>query len=1633
MIQRLLNPHIILKITLILTTLLLLPTSSWANVKFQTTGAPFKPDGAPTQGTQKYEWNVNRSSSKWEISFGTSLTLTDTGFKANLYDTSTNRSVSISGFTRPTSGTCKIKKISLSGSNLSNCNITTKIGDSYEFQRSETTGDFSPNGNDTYYQWDNNSSSINITIARNNSDVEITVSSITVEVTDIDDDNTEFRWPASVNEFNFNQESNSLTVNAGLLQQFSYPLELSEYTGVTAASTSRNVTYSSSEQQIATIDDNGKITLRKVGATVITATVNGNDDYRYTNGHKEYSFTLNSQFQGPTLSLGPGLQSFGSPIYMTYPGDYNAVSIKYKWKGESELNYDPENPPTVKAGELTAWGEITNNGTIIKSEEVTATYVASYDITIAGTAVTSNNAGNILSGGVNNEKVRYYQETNTLTLKGAVLTDDIICNTTSLFIDIQGHNTITTNGKPAITTTLETSSPTITIMSSSETKGSLVLKNTSTGTPCGGVFRGPSTSITVKTADPIATLLPTDQGYLTSDTTHIAAFGEYYDLTVGNYKVGNINATDILGDGKAIYNPSSQTLSLNGVTIPRIQCTAEHPLIIEISGTNTVGMMSGSGDENNTLTITKKKGDSSSASLDVDTKGQVLDGMSPICHFSKCTWDDGLYLDAYTYTYNNDVPEKTSIYGVYYGKKGNNYNFISPTGDNIGGLTFSETQPTATPSIWVSGLQPNGNGKFITGNDSIVGVWFNASKNTLTLNAANSLGNGGNIISSLPNLTINMVGGQTDMGGSRIISSNPKATLTFTTEKNNPGYLSNSLGDNNLPWQGFAGDPTFENKLVYLPNHDSQFIKVLEAPSINYSYSNSNGLLEFGGLSDGYGNNSFDCHYTITYAEGDPDQGSVSVLESSVQKSLKPCTITAYVEFTDIFNKTTQSDIATAKYFGLETEELTVPYQASVNAPAVFPALPEGVTVSYRNKTDATPTNPIDANGVININGLGTDLYYASTTGFSDDRCYEGENGEMIFILNEVEPIADIPTCELGQFSLTVEPMDLKDVTIEDISNQTYTGSEIHPKPVVKNGNLVLQEAKTADDGDYTISYSNNIAAALATAENAPTVTITGKGNYTGTATKTFTITAKSLEEAKVTLADDKSEFTYNEAANVPTITQVSLTEETGATLQLTAGTDYTLSYVKVNGETEEAIEADKVINAGSYKMILTGKGNFSGTKAIPFTITPRAITNLTFNLSATSFTYNGEAQKPTVTVQFEETELEASKGTTKTIPTTDYDLTFSGECINAGTYSVSASLKGNYSGSGDGPSFTITKATISPKVTLAGWTYGATANTPSVSGNTGNGEVTYAYKLQNEAESAFAAAVPTNAGAYTVKASIAATANYEAAVDTAHFTIAKDDITPTVTLEGWTYGSTPNKPEVKGNTGNGAETITYKAEGTDVFTSEVPTAVGTHTVKVTIAETANYNGGEATATFTIINSTFNAAKDITFAEGQTYASFYSSSEDLELPESGIAVYMITGIEGNTLITQAVSYIPKATPVLIEKTETAVEVKEPSEIGTNMLKYATENVSTDGTLYILYNGEYVKATGTIPQGKCYLKPTKPSGSRRLTIGHNNGTTGISNFDVETGTDRWYDLNGQRINKPQKKGLYIKNGKKIIVK
>ncbi len=191
---------------------------------------------------------------------------------------------------------------------------------------------------------------------------------------------------------------------------------------------------------------------------------------------------------------------------------------------------------------------------------------------------------------------------------------------------------------------------------------------------------------------------------------------------------------------------------------------------------------------------------------------------------------------------------------------------------------------------------------------------------------------------------------------------------------------------------------------------------------------------------------------------------------------------------------------------------------------------------------------------------------------------------------------------------------------------------------------------------------------------------------------------------------------------------------------------------------------------------------------------------------------------------------------------------------------------------------YTIAKADIAPDVSISGWTYGQTANTPLVGGNTGGGTETITYAAKGSTD--FSATVPTNAGEYTVKAKVDATNNYNGGEATADFTISRASITPTVSINGWTYGQTANTPLVGGNTGGGTETITYAVRGSTDFSATVPANAGDYTVKYTVAESTNYNGGETTADFTISKATVTViANDMSKTYGAADPVFtYTSS-----------------------------------------------------------------------------------------------------------------------------------------------------------
>ena len=206
-------------------------------------------------------------------------------------------------------------------------------------------------------------------------------------------------------------------------------------------------------------------------------------------------------------------------------------------------------------------------------------------------------------------------------------------------------------------------------------------------------------------------------------------------------------------------------------------------------------------------------------------------------------------------------------------------------------------------------------------------------------------------------------------------------------------------------------------------------------------------------------------------------------------------------------------------------------------------------------------------------------------------------------------------------------------------------------------------------------------------------------------------------------------------------------------------------------------------------------------------------------------------------------------------------------------------------------------------------------------------------------------------------------------------------------------------------------------------------------------------NNAAFQASYTLtVSKIFN---DVTFADGQNYATYYNGSDDMTVPE-GLTAYLVTGTSGNSVVTYQINYLPKNVPLLLEKSATAGSTLTnttysgtgltDAEKNSNLLQHAEGNLPvaniTGGTPYVLYKNEFVKATGTISADHCYMLITNNAPTRGFySIGDgSDDSTDIEGieFENEEVSDEWYDLQGRRIAKPTKAGLYIVNGKKVVI-
>ena len=159
----------------------------------------------------------------------------------------------------------------------------------------------------------------------------------------------------------------------------------------------------------------------------------------------------------------------------------------------------------------------------------------------------------------------------------------------------------------------------------------------------------------------------------------------------------------------------------------------------------------------------------------------------------------------------------------------------------------------------------------------------------------------------------------------------------------------------------------------------------------------------------------------------------------------------------------------------------------------------------------------------------------------------------------------------------TAEIPALSRISISKASVTLSTSTYAYDGKAKKPGVTVKLNGKTLKNGtDYTVSYSNNTKVGTAK------VTITGKGNYTGSVSKTYSI-KNNFKKATISGISNKSYTGKN-------ITQSITVKYNGKTLK--NGTDYTVSY-----------SSNK--NIGTATVKIAGKCSYTGTITKTFKINP--------------------------------------------------------------------------------------------------------------------------------------------------------------------------------------------------------------------------------------------------------------------------------------------------------------------------------------------------------------------------------------------------------------------------------------------
>ena len=282
-----------------------------------------------------------------------------------------------------------------------------------------------------------------------------------------------------------------------------------------------------------------------------------------------------------------------------------------------------------------------------------------------------------------------------------------------------------------------------------------------------------------------------------------------------------------------------------------------------------------------------------------------------------------------------------------------------------------------------------------------------------------------------------------------------------------------------------------------------------------------------------------------------------------------------------------------------------------------------------------------------------------------------GKTGELTLEANR----SGTDEGQFGAITVTISTSNYQDITLTvnifaknkltPVMDGKITASKITYGQALSDSSITgkMKDPNTGDEVNGTFTWTDGAVKPDANDRYEAEWTFTPDSEEYATVTDTATVEVapKSIEGATITL--EKYEFQYNAAEQSPKITGVALEKWTE-----------NITYRIVSGNTATNVN-------DSLTLTIEGTGNYTGTAAVEWRITPKTVTP---TIEVEPCTYTGDALEPTVTL----------KDGNEVIPTDEYTVEYSNN-TNAGTGRVTIKdvAGGNYVIKEKTQDFTITKA----------------------------------------------------------------------------------------------------------------------------------------------------------------------------------------------------------------------------------------------------------------------------------------------------------------------------------------------------